>query len=208
MIVWLALIGGAIAGVLRATCMRVWTMAADDPLLSLSIMPTLEPGDVLVLLRGGTPGFGELVRCSDPEVAGKYVVGRILGEPGDRIEAEHAAVTVNNRVISTRHGCVPSRYSVSDPRTGENVELTCEIEDAGGTEYTRVRAAAAPGQAVPFRVTVPDGHLFLASDDRYYHDDSRDFGTVPKDSCPERVIFRVMSARGWFDQPRRMTIIH
>jgi signal peptidase I len=188
--------------------MRLWTMTADDPLLSLSVMPTLEAGDVLVLLRGGTPGFGELALCADPEVAGKYVIGRILGEQGDRIETAHAVVTVNDKVISTRHGCTPGKISVSDPRNGESMELTCEIEDAGGTEYTRVRAASVTGPTVPYRVTVPSGHVFLASDDRYYHDDSRDFGTLPRDSCPERVVFRVMSARGWFDSPRRMTLIH
>jgi signal peptidase I len=55
---------------------------------------------------------------------------------------------------------------------------------------------------------VPAGHVFLASDNRYYHDDSRDFGSVPKDSCHERVVFRLWSARGWFDEARRMSLIH
>jgi pyruvate formate lyase activating enzyme len=44
-------------------------------------------------------------------------------------------------------------------------------------------------------------------DDRHYHDDSRDFGTLPKASCTEQIVFRIMSARGWFDSARRMTFI-
>jgi signal peptidase I len=50
--------------------------------------------------------------------------------------------------------------------------------------------------------------VFLASDNRHYHDDSRDFGTVVRASCQERVVFRFWSARGWFDQKRRMTFIN
>jgi signal peptidase I len=60
----------------------------------------------------------------------------------------------------------------------------------------------------PYKVRVPDGHVFLASDNRHYHDDSRDFGPVPKASCHNRVLFRLWSARGWFDDSRRMALVH
>jgi signal peptidase I len=147
------------------------------------------------------------VRCPDPEAPGRYVVGRILGEAGDRVVAEQAMVTVNDKLIGSRRACSPAQLSVFDPRSGESFDLSCEIEEAGGTEYARARATHPPAGAVPFRVKVPDGHVFLASDNRYYHDDSRDFGPVPKDSCHERVLFRLWSARGWFDDARRMTFI-
>lgn len=206
-VVWIALLGGALAGVLRATCLRLWTMTPDDPLLALSVVPTLEAGDVLVLFRAGTPGFGDLVRCADPEVAGKYVVGRILGEQGDRVTTELAAVAVNGKTIASKRACNPSQLIVHDPNTGERFDLSCDIEEAGGTEFTRARATNAPSLVKSFHVAVPDGHVFIASDDRHYHDDSRDFGTLPKASCPEQIVFRIMSARGWFDSARRMTFI-
>ncbi len=49
--------------------------------------------------------------------------------------------------------------------------------------------------------------LFLLSDDRSYHDDSRDFGTVPADSCTGRIVFRLWGKEGWCDDKRRMTFV-
>jgi signal peptidase I len=208
-IVWFTLVIGAVIGALRATCLRFWTMPSDDPLLSLSVLPTLETGDRLVLFRLGLPGFGDLVRCPDPEAAGRFVVGRILGEQGDRIVAEQSTITVNDKHVATRRACTPPELSVFDPNTGEAFALSCEIEDAGGTEYTRARATKPALLATtPYHVRVPDGHVFLASDNRHYHDDSRDFGPVPKATCHERIVFRLWSARGWFDGDRRLTVIH
>ncbi len=189
--------------------MRMWTMPSDDGLLAVSVMPTLEAGDVLLLWRLGTPAFGELVRCPDPEAPGRFVVGRILGEQGDKIVAEQTSVTVNDKVVSSRRACNPAQLSVLDPKTGEPFDLSCEIEEAGGVEYTRARATHPPSlQVMPFQTKVQAGNVFLASDNRYYHDDSRDFGAVPKDGCHERIVFRLWSARGWFDEARRMTLIH
>ena len=54
-LVWLTLILGAIVGILRATCISFWTIPGDDALFSLSIMPTLEAGDLVVLWRVGAP---------------------------------------------------------------------------------------------------------------------------------------------------------
>jgi signal peptidase I len=206
-VVWFALFGVAMVAGLRAICIDFWTMPNDDPLLSLSVMPTLEAGDRLVLFRLGTPGFGDVVRCPDPEQPGKFVVGRILGEQGDRIIAETGNVTVNEKFIGTRRACIPPQTSVIDPKTGEAVELACEVEEAGGTEYTRLRSTTPPLNPTPYKVRVPDGQIFLASDNRYYHDDSRDFGPVVKASCNQRIIFRLWSARGWFDDKRRLTIV-
>jgi len=135
LVVWMTLILGALAAFLRATCLSTWTFPSDDALLSLSVMPTLEAGDVLLLWRVGTPGFGELVRCPDPEAQGRFVVGRILGEQGDRVEADLAAVAVNNKIVGSRRACDPAQFSVFDPHSGEAFDLSCEIEEAGGTPW-------------------------------------------------------------------------
>jgi signal peptidase I len=207
-LVWLIVVVGAIVGILMLTCISFWTVPNDDALLSLSIMPTLEAGDLVVLWRVGIPTFGELVRCPDPDTPGHYVVGRLLGEQGDKIVADLGAVSVNDKLIATVRACKPSKLTVIDPNNGEAFELSCEIEAAGGTEYTRARATNPVLKPVPFKVTVPDRQVFIASDDRHYHDDSRDFGPVPKDGCHERIVFRLWSARGWSDEDRRMMFIH
>jgi len=141
-------------------------------------------------------------------VPGRFVVGRILGEQGDRILAELGSISVNDKLIGSRRACSPADLSVLDPNTGETFDLSCEIEEAGGIEYTRARATRPASNPTPFNLKVPAGKVFLASDDRHYHDDSRDFGPVSKETCTERIVFRLWSARGWFDDTRRMTLIH
>lgn len=52
------------------------------------------------------------------------------------------------------------------------------------------------------------GMLFLISDNRDYHQDSRDFGAVPVEACRERIVFRLLGKGGWSDDKSRFTYIH
>jgi signal peptidase I len=204
----IVLIFGAVLGLLLATCISFWTVPGDDPLLSASIVPTLAQGDLVVLWYRGQPGFGDLARCADPEAQGRYVVGRLMGEEGDEISVDQVLVTVNGKAISSKHSCTNLHQTVHDPQSGDPVELTCEIEEAGGSAYTRSRASRPAFRSPPVHTTVPAASVFLVSDDRFFHDDSRDFGAIPKSSCKERIVFRLWSARGWFDSESRMSVIH
>jgi signal peptidase I len=207
LMVWIALALGAVLGLLLATCISFWTVPSDDALLSASIVPTLAPGDLLVLWYRGQPGFGELVRCVDPEAQGRYVVARLMGEEGDDISVDQVLVTVNGKPISSKHACTKLHETVRDPNSGDPVELTCEVEEAGGTVYNRSRASNPAFRSPPIHTQVPPASVFLVSDDRFFHDDSRDFGSIPKSSCKERIVFRLWSARGWFDGDSRLSLI-
>ena len=44
--------------------------------------------------------------------------------------------------------------------------------------------------------------------DRDYHDDSRDFGPVPRASCKGPIVFRVWGKDGFFGDPQRFEVIH
>ncbi len=208
LVLWFAVLFGGALGILRATCLDFWTIPGDDPLLSASIVPTLEAGDVVVLWRSGTPGFSDVVRCVDPEAPGRFVIGRIMAEQGDDIRVDNAHVTVNGKSISTTHVCATAHPTMHDPRSGDPVQLTCEIEEAGGVAFTRARATDPPYLSPPVEQNVQSGQVFLVSDDRYFHDDSRDFGGIAKSTCHERIVFRLWSARGWFDSERRLSLIH
>jgi signal peptidase I len=195
--------------ILRATCLSFWEIPSDDPLFSASIAPTLEPGDTIVMWRLGTPRFADLVRCADPEIPGRYVVARILGEQGDRVNGVWHSVFVNRRLISAAHACATTRYSIPHPISGDPVDLMCESEEAGGNDYTRLRFEINPAtNPETFDTLVPNGHFFLLSDDRAFHYDSREYGVVAKSNCTEKVIFRLWSARGWSDGDKRLTLIH
>ena len=57
-------------------------------------------------------------------------------------------------------------------------------------------------------VDVGAGKVFLLSDNRSYHEDSRDFGTVPLSSCRGRIFFRLWGKGGWADDKNRLVYIH
>lgn len=192
---------------LRATCLEIWTIPSDDTLFNASIAPTLGAGDVVVLWRRGTPSFGDLVRCADPEAQGRYVIGRILGEPGDHVVADGVSVSLNTKTVPTMVACAPPKVTVADPQTGNPIELFCDIEELGGGSYPRLRPPSADARAKVTTADVTAGNVFLVSDDRYFHDDSRDFGQIPKSTCEERIVYRFWSQRGWFDQEKRLTYI-
>jgi len=207
-LVILVLVIGGIFAVLRATCISFWTVPSDDPLFGASVMPTLEHGDVVALWRLGSPGYAELVRCADPEIPGRYVVGRILGEPGDHLTGSAHSLWVNKRIISSAHACQNARYTIPHPVTGEPVDLLCEEEETGGNDYTRLRLDYMPATPETFDTRVPPGHVFLISDNRAFHNDSREFGAVAKANCKERIFFRLWSVRGWGDAARRLSFVH
>ena len=57
------------------------------------------------------------------------------------------------------------------------------------------------------RQEVPPGNVFLLSDNRLFPYDSRDYGSVPLDSCKETVFFRLVGIKGYLDGETRFTFI-
>src|SRR5262245_66021478 len=106
-IAWFAVAVAVVLLLLRAFVFTVWTVP-DDPTLAAAVAPTLREGDTVLVLRIGTPGFGELVRCPDPEDASKFVVGRIAGFERDVVETEGAKLNVSGtRYAGERAGVEP-----------------------------------------------------------------------------------------------------
>ena len=112
-------------------------------------------------------------------------------------------------MISSLRACQPNTLSVIDPTTGEAFELFCEIEAAGGVEYTRARASKPiPTPPTPFQVTVPDRQNVPSPATIATTTTTRAISTLrERSSCQERVVFRLWSARGWFDASRRMMFV-
>ncbi|MEJ7733572.1 MAG: signal peptidase I [Polyangiaceae bacterium] len=191
--------------VLRLALFRPWVIPAD-PVLAASIAPTLAGGDrVLVLIRG-TPGFGDLVRCPDPEEPTRWVVGRIVGVGGDKVVVEEDQLTVNNTRYLGESACAERKTKVIHPFTGSELDLYCDIVTMGGGWHYRGTGAGPKQSRVA--VDVPDGKVYLLSDNRGLHDDSRDFGVVEQSTCKEQIVLRLTSKAGWLDDKQRMTFIH
>jgi signal peptidase I len=202
---WTAGILVAIVVVLRLLLLTIWKVP-DDAALAASIAPTMSRGDTVLILTRGTPGFGDLVRCPDPDDASKFVVGRIVGVESDVVEIQGRQVSVNGKSYNPSQGCPPRKYTTRHPNTGAEVELECGVVEMGGGLHYRgkVKGGVAP---VSTRTEIGKGMVFLLSDDIDFHDDSRDFGTVERSKCGERIFFRLWSERGWSDVDARLSLI-
>ncbi|MFO0592101.1 MAG: signal peptidase I [Polyangiaceae bacterium] len=191
--------------VLRLVAFDVWTMPSDPYLVSAA--PTLGPADTVIMLRRGTPAFGELVRCTDPQDANAWVLGRIAGMPGDDVEIEGHRLTVNGTTYRGETACAQQKVFVTHPDTLKEVELACEVVPMGGGWHY---ALSAMGQFTEQKKTahVGAGKVFLVSDNSSMHDDSRDFGLVDFDTCTARPLLRLWGTTAWADDANRFSWVH
>jgi signal peptidase I len=185
-LLWLTAILGAIGLLLYLFVFDTWVIPSDDPLLTASIAPTLSPDDRILTRRGSSPVTGELVRCFMPDGSGKYTIGRVFGLGGDSVEVNNERVAVNGVSPKTRFGC--GIVSVVHPVSGDAEALTCTVEDNGSFVYSVLaHPEFREGQRI---AKVEPQKLWLVSDDRHIHKDSRDFGSIDVTSC-EHVVFRL-----------------
>jgi signal peptidase I len=202
-LVWVAVGIGAALLVLRQFFVA-WRVPADDPLLSASIEPTLSAGDLVVVVRSASVARGSLLRCADPDAPGRFVVGRAIGRSGDLVELGSEVVSLDGHRTPSPRACDAPTMTVYDPRTGEDVDLSCSIEEYNDRSFCALRAMQQ--QEPPTKVTVEPGLWFLVSDNRHVHLDSRDYGQVDPNTC-QPIVFRLVSAAGFGDSKHRLSII-
>ena len=82
---------------------------------------------------------------------------------------------------------------------------SCSREELGGGSHDRGDAASESGEA--FTTTLETGQTFLLSDTRRFPWDSREFGAAVRATCKETILFRLVSAKGFWDVPNRLSII-
>ena len=205
-VLWTAIVLAAIGGVLRVLLFKTWTLP-DDLQLAASVEPTLHLKDTVVLLTRGKRAFGELVRCKDPDDPTRYAVGRIVGFEGDVIELKGRQVMINGKRYDQVQACPVANYFFIHPNTEAEVPMECGVVEMGGGWYYRGHEKkVAP--ATSFKAVVGEGMVFLLSDNIDFHDDSRDYGTLERSACTEKIVFRLWGEAGMKDEERRMTYIH
>lgn len=205
---WVALVLGVLIGIGRATLIRWWRVPSDDPYLTVSTSPSVRGGDLILLLRGFKPGFGDLAFCPEPKHPERVVIGRIAGEANDDIEIEGADIKINGKPIRTESNCMPMTFTEHDPGTGFEVQQSCSIETMGGGSHMRGELVSGSVKPNGVKTTVPPGQVWLVSDNRQYPWDSREFGPVDRETCKEMVFFRLVGSGGFFDASSRNQYIH
>ena len=123
----------------------------------------------------------------------------------DLIGNDHLlAVTVNGTRYNTSDSCTKGSIEVPHPTSGSPIQGNCaRVEMAGGWHYR----ADIPTNEGETKHKVGPGRVFLLSDDRTFHDDSRDFGAIMADTCKETVFFRLWGKKGFGDAESRFTYI-
>ncbi len=205
-LIWGALIVGLVLGLARATAVRWFRLPIDDPTFEASISPTLRGGDLVLATRITQPVFGDLVVCPDPDYPTEFVIGRIVGEPGDEVEVRDGAPYVNGKKFNTERNC-GSFVQVHPDNEAEEVTQTCSWEALANHLHMRGDTAGHKVKPEQFQVDVPEGTFFLLSDNRLFPYDSRNYGPVNIASCKETIALRLISRKGWMDSDNRLNYI-
>lgn len=205
-VLWIGALLGVVVFVLRMTLISWWTIPTDDPILAASLAPSLEAGDVVLLLNR-PPTFGDLTRCTDPSEPRRFIVGRLMGEPNDQMEFEGVDVVVNNKRTVQEYTCQGETIESFDPSSGVPVTLYCAFEAIGGRKHMRATNLRGSSGLAKRKATVSADHLYLVSDNRVFPFDSREYGAVPMENCKEQIFFRIMSSKGLTDAASRFTFI-
>jgi signal peptidase I len=204
-ILWVGAVVALLLVVGRTVLLDGWVVP-DENKMAAAVAPTLEAGDAVLYMKHNKPAFGDLVRCVDPDDPTRFVVGRVAGLHGDTVETHGSELTVNGTRYTGEMACGEAKVTIPHPTAGSTVDLWCDQVSMGGHPHFR-GSNASVGISSPTKNIVGDGMLFLISDDRTYHDDSRDFGGVPVASCTGRIVFRVVGKKGWSDDKRRMSFV-
>lgn len=204
-LLWISGIVGAICLLLHLFLFDVWVVPrGPDEQFGTSILPTLRSDERVLVQRGRVPRFGELARCLSPLKTATYVVGRVFGVGGDKVEIEDRAVLTNGTQPQWRHVC--PTVVVPHPVTQNLVTLNCSVAETGAWSfeyYTPQPQAGISGGTA--NAQVEHGKLYLVSDNRLMHEDSRDFGQVDASTC-EHVVFRLWG-EAFTDASRRFDIL-
>jgi signal peptidase I len=203
-LLWTGGIVAAVGLVFYALVFDVWTVPSDDPQHNVSIQPTLLDGDLVLVSRHGTPGWGNLVRCLDPQNPGRYVVARIVGQAGDDVELKSETLAVNRRAVSTVGNCDPARTTMKNPATQDDVELMCSRREFAGLTLEFFRGTDQLEKDI--KVKVEPNRVFLMSDNVHLHLDSRDYESVNPATC-QHIVYRLWGTTGAGDSKRRFTVI-
>lgn len=191
---------------LRAFAFTTWTIPDDDAWLAASIAPTLWPGDTVVVLTVGKPDRGDLVRCPDPDHPGEWVVGRVTAVGNESVSLKGRTLEVDRATYNSTEACTEPYFTVRHPDSGNEVDVQCARVEMGTGWHFR-----GTGKKYEQRhdkdALVGPGRVFLLSDNRDLHEDSRDFGTLYEEDCMQRVVFRLWGGDGWSDAAKRMTVI-
>ncbi len=149
------------------------------------------------IFRGNEPKRGEIVVFRSVEDSGYFMIKRVVGLPGDKIEIDpEGYVKINGEKLETQHlpaSAEPDSqkpyYAVKDVDIGgEFSDFEFYQENLKGVQH---RAMLIKGASrffdKPFMV--PEDHYFCMGDNRDNSKDSRYWGSLPRENLLGKALF-------------------
>ncbi|MBX3274468.1 MAG: signal peptidase I [Sandaracinaceae bacterium] len=154
-----------------------------------AMAPTVMLGDQILVWRTDRFELGQMALCAHPSEANRYVLGRVIGRPGDLVAVERGQLMINGQSPDTDHRAA---IRWNDLETGRVRTMHWGIENILSRSHYFFREDRRSFELRPHRVR---GGLYLLSDHRTYAgEDSRTFGEVPSATCIGRAFFRLTAA--------------
>jgi len=162
-----------------------------------SLLPTVEPGDFLVvnqfayglrfpvinkkLVEVGEPKRGEITLFYYPVDPNVVFVKRVIGLPGDHVESRNRVLYINGKEMTQTY----IKEAVDNEPAGEgnpeeHIPVQVKQEDLDGVKHRIYLANTVTALSADFSVDVPAGHYFMMGDNRDNSGDSRVWGFVPE----------------------------
>ncbi|BCU82946.1 signal peptidase I [Polycladomyces abyssicola] len=117
---WFRWIRMMVMGVLVALAVNQFGVALSV-VNGTSMQPTLENGDRLLVNKFSflfeKPKVGDVITFEDPSQNGRYLVKRVIGIPGDRIEIKNGAVYRNGKRVNEPYAKCPVEDGNFGPMT-------------------------------------------------------------------------------------------
>ncbi|MDU6523756.1 MAG: signal peptidase I [Enterococcus sp.] len=145
-----------------------------------SMDPTLHDGQRLISSKVSSIDRQDIITTKEPDNTNLYVVKRVIGLPGDKIEMQDNVLTINGKEYKESY-LTDYQKKFKEDKLFDTYSYNSAFQE---------QAANADSFTNNFSVTVPKNSYFVLGDNRLISKDSRIFGFVDKSLVQGNVVLR------------------